>query len=84
MTGPSCRLVDRIVRAEYLGTAGYHGVAAGCRVGAGFLGVRIGARANQVSLADEGGNVVSWSVIPFDESGVGLTRFGIGEQHATP
>src|ERR1700746_217169 len=45
LTGPARGFVNGIIGAEHLGAAGHHGITAGGIVGAGFLGVGVGAGA---------------------------------------
>jgi hypothetical protein len=82
MTGPACGFVDRVVGAEHLGAAGDHGIACGGVVGAGFLGVGVGAGADEIALADESGDVGGGAIVALEEGGVGLTGFGVGEDDA--
>jgi hypothetical protein len=80
---PAGGLVDGIVGAEDLSSAGHHGVAGGGVVDSGFLGIGVGAGADEVTLAHEGGDVLDGASIALDEGSVGFSRLGVGEDDAS-
>lgn len=68
---PASRLIHRIVGAEDLGAARHHGIARGGVIDAGFLGVGVGACANEITLANERGDIVGGTVVALDEAASG-------------
>ena len=71
-----------IVGAKDLRSAGDHGVATGGVVGAGFLGVGIGAGANEVAFAYQLGDLAGGAIVALEERGVGLAGIGVGEENS--
>ena len=81
-SGPAGWFVDRVIRAEELGSACHHCVASGGVVGAGLFGVGVGAGADEITFAHERGDVVCGTVVALDEGGIGLPGFGVGKEDA--
>ena len=82
MPRPTRRLIGGIVGAEDLGAAGDHSIAARRVVVARLLGVRIGARSNEVTFLNQSRDVTGGTVIPFDKGSVGLAGLRVGKQNS--